>query len=202
LFANCLVALDARTGKRLWHFQEIAHDIWDLDIPAPPNLATITRDGRRVDAVTAVTKIGNTLLLDRVTGKPIFPFRLRRAPTSTVPGEETWPYQPDPELPERFSTQEFKREDLTDRSEEATEWAVSQFVSATTGFSSLARKVGQTCSSESTAAGNGQGRVSTRKREGSTSARIIWAGSFHCSAMVTRLSIQVYPELTGRKSTS
>jgi quinoprotein glucose dehydrogenase len=134
LFANCVVALDARTGKRLWHFQEIPHDIWDLDIPAPPNLATITRDGRKVDVVTAVTKIGNTLLLDRVTGKPIFPFRLRRAPTSEVPGEETWPYQPDAELPERFSTQEFKRADLTDRSEEATEWSVGQFVSARTGF--------------------------------------------------------------------
>jgi quinoprotein glucose dehydrogenase len=75
------------TGQRLWHFQEIRHDIWDLDISAPPNLATITRDGRRVDVVTAVSKMGNTLLLDRVTGKPIFPFRLRRAPTSDVPGE-------------------------------------------------------------------------------------------------------------------
>src|SRR6185436_13438985 len=124
LFANYLIALDARTGKRLWHFQEIRHDIWDLDIPAPPNLATITRDGKRVDVVTAVTKIGNTLLLDRVTGKPIFPFRLRRATASDLPGEQTSPYQPDPELPERFSKQEYTAEDLTDRTDEAAGYAL------------------------------------------------------------------------------
>ena len=112
LFANCLIALDARTGKRLWHFQEIPHDIWDQDIPAPPNLATITRDGKRVDVVAVTTKIGDTILLDRVTGKPIFPFRLRRAPTSDLPGERTAPYQPDPELPERFSKMEFTAADL------------------------------------------------------------------------------------------
>ncbi len=134
LFANCLIALDARTGKRLWHFQEIRHDIWDLDISAPPNLATISRDGKRVDVVAAVTKIGNTLLLDRLTGKPIFPFRLRRAPPSTLRGEVTAPYQPDPELPESFSKQEYTEADLTDRSEEAAEFARSRFRSAQTGF--------------------------------------------------------------------
>src|SRR5262249_33662577 len=67
LFGNCLIAIEAATGKRLWHFQEIRHDIWDLDIPAPPNLVTVRHDGRNVDAVAQVTKIGNTLLLDRVT---------------------------------------------------------------------------------------------------------------------------------------
>lgn len=134
LFANCLIALDARTGKRLWHFQEIRHDLWDLDIPAPPNIGTITRDGKRVDVVAAVTKIGNTLLLDRVTGKPIFPFRLRRAPTSDLRGEVTAPYQPDVELPEPFSKQEFTAADLTDRTEEAAEFALTQFKSATSGW--------------------------------------------------------------------
>jgi quinoprotein glucose dehydrogenase len=134
LFANCLVAIDARTGKYLWHFQEIRHDLWDLDIPAPPNLGTITRDGRRVDVVAACTKIGNTLLLDRVTGQPIFPFRLRRAPTSTLKGERTWPYQPDVELPEPFLHMEFTEADLSERTEEVAEWARSQFSSATKGF--------------------------------------------------------------------
>jgi quinoprotein glucose dehydrogenase len=133
LFANCVIALDAVTGRRLWHFQEIRHDIWDLDISAPPNLATITRDGRRVDVVTAVSKMGNTLLLDRLTGKPIFPFRLRRAPTSDVPGEETWPYQPDVELPEPFVKLEFTDADLTDRTEEAAEFARSRFKGMRTG---------------------------------------------------------------------
>jgi quinoprotein glucose dehydrogenase len=134
LFANCVIALDARTGQRLWHFQEIRHDIWDLDIPAPPNLGTITRDGKRVDVVAVVTKIGNTLLLDRVTGKSIFPFRLRRAPTSDLRGEVTSPYQPDPELPEHFSKQEFTAADLTDRTEEAADFALGRFKSATTGW--------------------------------------------------------------------
>jgi outer membrane protein assembly factor BamB len=100
LFANCVIALNVRTGKRLWHFQEIRHDIWDLDLPAPPNLVTVMREGKRVDAVAVATKIGNTLLLDRVNGKPLFPFRLRRAPASKLPGEITARYQPFPELPE------------------------------------------------------------------------------------------------------
>ncbi len=133
LFCNCIIALDALTGRRLWHFQEIRHDVWDLDIPGPPNLATITRDGRRVDVVTAVSKMGNTLLLDRLNGKPIFPFRLRRAPTSDVPGEVTWPYQPDLELPEPFSKLEFTKADLTERTEDAADDALSRFKGARTG---------------------------------------------------------------------
>jgi quinoprotein glucose dehydrogenase len=134
LFANCLIALDARTGKRLWHFQEIPHDLWDRDMSAPPNLATITREGKRVDVVAATTKNGDTLLLDRVTGKPIFPFRMRRAPTSDLPGEVTAPYQPDMELPERFSKMEFTAADLTDRTPEAAEFASNHLKSVTTGF--------------------------------------------------------------------
>ncbi|MCF6284246.1 MAG: PQQ-binding-like beta-propeller repeat protein [Candidatus Hydrogenedentes bacterium] len=120
LFANCVIALDALTGKRRWHFQEIRHDIWDLDIPAPPNLVTVMHNGTMVDAVAQVTKIGNTLLLDRLTGRSLFPFRMRRAPVSKLPGEQTWSYQPDVELPEPFSRQTFSPEDITTRSEEAT----------------------------------------------------------------------------------
>ncbi len=118
LFSNSLVALKAETGEYVWHVQEIRHDIWDLDLPAPPNLVTIERDGKKVDAVAAVSKTGVTLLVDRVTGKHIFPFRLRRAPVSKLPGEVTAPYQPDPELPERFS-RNFERADATDRTPEA-----------------------------------------------------------------------------------
>lgn len=120
LFSNCIIALEAATGKRLWHFQEIAHDIWDMDIPAPPNLVTVQREGRSFDAVAQVTKLGNTLLLDRLTGKPLFNIQMRRAPASTLPGEETWPYQPDIELPQPFSKQAFDRADITDRTPEAT----------------------------------------------------------------------------------
>jgi quinoprotein glucose dehydrogenase len=120
LFSDCVLALDILTGKRLWHFQDLRHDIWDLDVCAPPNLVTITRDGRRIDAVTGVSKAGHLLLLDRVSGQPIFPWRLRRAPVSKLPGERTSPYQPDPELPEPISRMEFNPADITDRNPEAT----------------------------------------------------------------------------------
>jgi glucose dehydrogenase/sugar phosphate isomerase/epimerase len=134
LFSNCLLALDALTGKRLWHFQEIRHDIWDWDIPAPPNLVTITREGRRVDAVAQVTKLGNTLLLDRTTGKPVFPVRLRRAPPSKLPGEETSPYQPDIRLPEPFARQFFSRTEITTRSDEAHEYIESRVANVNFGW--------------------------------------------------------------------
>jgi quinoprotein glucose dehydrogenase len=114
LFGNCVLAIDVTNGMRMWHFQEIRHDIWDLDGSAPPALVTIDHDGRKVDAVAAVTKIGNTLLLDRVTGVPLFPFRLRRAPASKLPGERTAFYQPDVELPQPFSRQVFAKDDVTD----------------------------------------------------------------------------------------
>jgi quinoprotein glucose dehydrogenase len=114
-----VVAIDAETGEIIWAFQEVSHDLWDLDIPAAPVLTTITRDGRRVDVVATVTKSGNTLLLDRDFGKPIFPYRLKRAPVSRIPGERTSPYQPALELPEPFSKQEFEEADVTDLSENA-----------------------------------------------------------------------------------
>ena len=134
LFSNCVLALDALTGKRLWHFQEIRHDIWDLDIPAPPNLVTVNHEGRPVDAVAQVTKLGNTLLLDRVTGTPLFPFRLRRAPVSKLPGEQTWSYQPDVELPEPFARQVFGPDDITDRNPEAAAYVKSTLDRANYGW--------------------------------------------------------------------
>jgi quinoprotein glucose dehydrogenase len=112
LFSNCLIALDALTGKRLWHFQEVRHDIWDWDIPAPPNLVTVERHGKKVDAVAQVTKSGNTLLLDRVSGKPLYDFRLVRVDTHGLPGDQTAPYQPAPELPEPFARNAYTEADL------------------------------------------------------------------------------------------
>jgi len=134
LFANCVLALDMRTGERVWHFQEIRHDIWDLDIPAPPNLLTVARDGRPVAALAQVTKLGNTLLLDRATGKPLFPVRLRRAPVSKLAGERTAAHQPAIELPEPFARQEFKLEDVTTRTEEAREHVLNQVRRAAYGW--------------------------------------------------------------------
>ena len=134
LFANCVIALNAKTGERIWHFQEIRHDVWDLDIPAPPNLVTVVRNGRKYDAVAQVTKIGNTLLLDRLTGKPLFPFRLRRAPQSELPGEQLSEWQPDVQIPEPFAPQEFSRSDVTDLSPESRSYVLSKIEHAKFGW--------------------------------------------------------------------
>ncbi len=134
LFSDCVVALDALTGERRWHFQLIRHDIWDLDVVGPPNLVTIVREGKRVDAVTIFAKSGTLAVLDRTSGKPIFPFRLRRAPVSTLPGERTAPYQPDPELPEQISRMEFDPSMITDRSPEARAFVEAQVARASYGF--------------------------------------------------------------------
>lgn len=117
--SNSVVCIDTETGTIVWSFQEVAHDIWDFDVAAPPILVSVKRYGKQIDAVAAVTKMGNTLLLDRDSGKPLYDFRLRRAPVSTVPGEQTWPYQPDIETPEPFAKLAFQESDITDLSQAA-----------------------------------------------------------------------------------
>jgi len=113
LYANCLLALDVHTGKLLWHYQFIHHDLWDRDLPAPPNLVTITRNGRKIDAVAQVTKYGAVLLFDRVTGRPIYPIHEHPAPASELPGEHSAPTQPWPDYPQPFARQELTEEDLS-----------------------------------------------------------------------------------------
>jgi quinoprotein glucose dehydrogenase len=134
LYSDCLVAIDAGTGACKWYFQNVRHDVWDLDCPAPPNLLTITRAGRKIDVVACLSKLGDTLVLDRVSGKPIYPFRLRRAPVSKLPGEVTAPYQPDPELPEMISSQDFRLADVTNLSPEAHDYVMKQLSHATFGW--------------------------------------------------------------------
>ena len=99
LFSNSILALDARTGKRLWHFQTIHHDLWDYDLPHPPTLVTVRRDGREIAAVAQVAKTGFIYLLDRVTGEPVYPIEERPVPASVVPGEVASPTQPFPTKP-------------------------------------------------------------------------------------------------------
>lgn len=111
--SSSVIAIDTRTGVLKWAFQEVSHDLWDFDIPSAPILVTVRSHGLPVDAVATVTKIGNTVLLDREKGRPLFDYRLRRAPTSRVPGEITAAYQPDLELPEPFLRQEFSPSDIT-----------------------------------------------------------------------------------------
>ncbi len=112
LFANSLLALDAATGKRIWHYQVVHHDVLDRDLPAAPNLLTVTRDGRSVDAVAQITKAGYVFLFDRATGTPLFPIEERPVPQSDIPGEQTWPTQPFPTLPAPFTRQAIALSDL------------------------------------------------------------------------------------------
>jgi quinoprotein glucose dehydrogenase len=139
LYADSVIALRMETGEYLWHFQEVRHDVWDWDIPAPPNLVTVTREGRKFDAVAQVTKIGNTLLLDRVSGKPLFPVRMRRAPVSDLPGETLAEWQPDMELPEPFVRRVFSPDQITDLSSAAHAYVAKKIANARYGwFLSLA----------------------------------------------------------------
>ena len=127
LYANTLLALDANTGKRLWHFQGVHHDIWDRDFPSPPALVTVEHNGQKIDAVAQTTKQGYLLLFERATGKPLFPIEERRYPASTVPGEVTSPTQPVPLAPAPFARQRMTADMLTQRTPEAHAWAVEQF---------------------------------------------------------------------------
>ena len=113
LYGNSIVALDARTGKHIWHFQTVHHDLWDYDLPAPPNLVTIEREGKRIDAVAQTTKTGFLFVLDRETGKPLFPVEERSVPPSNVPGEQAWPTQPFPVKPLPYARQHMTKDDLT-----------------------------------------------------------------------------------------
>ena len=113
LYANCLLALDARTGRRLWHYQMVHHDIWDYDAPTAPKLLTIRRGGRPVDVVAQVTKQGYVWVFQRDTGKPVWPIEERPVPATDMPGERVSPTQPFPTSPPPFSRQTFTVDDLS-----------------------------------------------------------------------------------------
>ena len=114
LFGNSLVALEAATGKYLWHFQTVHHDLWDRDLPANPNLVDIEVNGKKIAAVAQITKQGYIFLFDRVSGKPVFPIEERPVPGEALPGEAVWPTQPIPVLPEPFARQQFSESDVSD----------------------------------------------------------------------------------------
>lgn len=119
LFANCVIALDGRTGKRIWHRQLVHHDVWDYDLPYPPILVTVTHNETLVDAVAQITKHGFVFLFERTTGKPLFEIVERPVPSSDVPGEQTSPTQPFPLRPSAFARQGLTADDLTERTPEA-----------------------------------------------------------------------------------
>ena len=119
LFADCVLALDARTGRRIWHFQGVRHDVWDYDFPAAPSLVTVTRGGHAVDAVAQITKYGYVYVLDRTTGTPLFPIGERKVAASAVDGERLAPAQPHPLKPPPFTRQAFTESLATTRTPEA-----------------------------------------------------------------------------------
>jgi quinoprotein glucose dehydrogenase len=133
LFANCLLALDANTGKRIWHFQTVHHDIWDRDLPAPPNLLTVNHNGQKIDAVAQITKSGFVFLFNRETGDPLFPIEERSVQQTDLKGEETWPTQPFPVKPPPFSGQSLTMENVTDISKESHDYIAGILNNVRTG---------------------------------------------------------------------
>ena len=133
LFADTLLALDANTGQRIWHFQAVHHDLWDRDFSAPPSLVTLERDGKMVDAVAQTSKTGYLYVFDRVTGKPLFPIVERHFPASNVPGEVASPTQPIPTLPAPYTRQFITEDMLTNLTPEEHAWAEKQWKSMAGG---------------------------------------------------------------------
>src|SRR5689334_3255682 len=127
LFSNCVIALDAETGKMKWYFQAIKHDLWDRDFPCPPNLATITHNGEKKDVVVQTGKDGMIYVLDRDTGQAIFPIEERPVPATGLPGEHPYPTQKFVSKPRPLMKQILTEEDLTDISPEANAFVKQRF---------------------------------------------------------------------------
>lgn len=127
LFADCVLALDARTGKRIWHFQGIHHDVWDYDFPAAPNLVTVTRKGKKVEAVAQITKTGYVYVFNRRTGEPLFPVAERKIAPSPLDGEKLAKTEPYPLKPPPFTRQQFSEDMITKRTPEAHAAVLAEF---------------------------------------------------------------------------
>jgi quinoprotein glucose dehydrogenase len=127
LFANCLIALNAETGERIWHFQAVHHDLWDRDFPTPPVLLRVKHDGKKVDAVAQATKQGFIFLFDRTSGQPLFPLDCKDYPPSDVPGETAAKQQCLPSKPAPYARQSLTEDMLTQRTPEAHQWALDRF---------------------------------------------------------------------------
>lgn len=127
LYANCVLALDARTGKLIWHFQGVKHDLWDRDFPAPPALVTVTRNGRRIPAIAQITKQGFVFVFDRKTGTPLFPIEYRPVPASGLDGERAATTQPFPVAPPPYTRQAFTEDQITTRTPAAHDSVLKVF---------------------------------------------------------------------------
>jgi quinoprotein glucose dehydrogenase len=133
LYANCILAIDAATGKLLWHFQGVHHDIWDRDFPSPPALLTLRRNGKDIPAIAQTSKQGYVYVFNRLTGEPLFPISEKPYPKSTIPGEVTSPTQPLPDAPPPYARQQVTEDGLSNRTPEVHEWALKAFHDAHSG---------------------------------------------------------------------
>jgi quinoprotein glucose dehydrogenase len=134
LFANCVIALDALTGKRVWHYQIVHHDLWDKDLPQPPVLLTVKHNGKPIAAVAQTTKDGKIFLFNRDTGEPLFDVKETPVPVSpALPGEQPWPTQPVPVKPAPFTMQTLTKDNITDRTPEARAYVLERFQNSITG---------------------------------------------------------------------
>jgi quinoprotein glucose dehydrogenase len=133
LFSNAVVAVDASTGKRIWHYQISRHDLWDYDLPAQPSLVSVKRGGKLIPAVAQTTKQGFAFVFDRVTGKPLFEIEERAMPSSELEGEEASPRQPIPLKPPPYARQSMRRDELTDVTPESRAFCAKQLDGATIG---------------------------------------------------------------------
>ena len=136
LYANSLVAFDLNKRDIKWYFQEIPHDVWNYDLAAPPILTMIKRNGKNVDVVVAISKLGNVIILDRESGDPLYDINYRLAPTSNIPGERTAPYQIDMKLPEKICRSEFKKDYLSNFNEEFTKTFLKEIDNYNFGYPS------------------------------------------------------------------
>ncbi len=127
LYGNSLVALNAHNGQLKWYFQTTHHDLWDYDLPAPPNLVTVEKDGKKIDAVALTTKTGFLFVFNRVTGAPLFPIEERPVPASTLPGEEIWPTQPFPVKPAPYARQFMSKDELSHFSKDSYDSLLQRF---------------------------------------------------------------------------
>jgi quinoprotein glucose dehydrogenase len=143
LFANCLIALNAETGERLWHFQAVRHDLWDRDFPSPPVLLTVRRDGKTIEAVAQPSKQGFVFLFDRLTGQPLFPIEYRDYPPSSIPGEIAARQQGLPTKPAPFARQIFTEDMMSQRTPAVHQWALEKFKTFRNGGQFVPLSVGK-----------------------------------------------------------
>ena len=127
LFANCILALNADTGERLWHYQTVHHDLWDRDLPAPPNLVTLDYKGNEVLALAQITKSGFVFMFNRITGEPLYPIEEIPVPGSDLRGEKAWPTQPIPQKPAPFARQFISEDEFSDFDPEVKKEALETY---------------------------------------------------------------------------